>query len=206
MPSKDADRTMALLEENLDVDPNNERDLRLWLHAVRRCSHPPSIDSVIERVAYWKANSGSLEATYYLYVLNALKTLDGSVFAREDALRYIDESRQSARARRNRTRSFEWLGTATATLAKLVSHSNLGDWDEQKNFWTRTAGLARVNGRISKIEAPQAGLIEIPGGLNAFFVPAVGKFTELNVRIDCFLGFSYDGIRAWEVKPTANRD
>jgi tetratricopeptide (TPR) repeat protein len=176
MPLREIDRTTGLLEDNLDADPNNERDLCLWIQAVRRGSHPPSVDEVIERVAYWKANSGSLDATYYLYVLNALKTLDGSVFAREDTLRYIDESRQLARSRRNRTRSFEWLGTAEFPLARLVSHVSLGEWDEQ----------TKVN-----------------GGLSAFFVPAVGNFTELNLSIDCFLGFSYDGIRAWEVKPAS---
>lgn len=201
MPVREVDRTVALLEDNLEAEPNNERDLRLWIQAVRKSSRPPNVDSVIERVAYWKANSGSLEATYYLYVLNALKTLDGSPFAREDALRYIDESRLLARTRRNRTRSFEWFGTGSAALAKLVSHSSLGEWDDKRNFWSNTLGLARVTGRVSRIDGPQAGLIEVPGGLTAFFVPAVGNFTELNVLVECFLGFSYDGIRAWEVKP-----
>jgi len=145
-----------------------------------------------------------LEATYHLYILDALKTLDGSKFAREDALRYIDESRQLVRARRNRTRSFEWLGRAEAPLARLVSHASLGDWDEERNFWGRTERLDRVSGRISKIEAPQAGTIELPGGLAAFFVPAVGKFTEVNVLVDCFVGFSYEGMRAWDVRPAGS--
>jgi len=81
---------------------------------------------------------------------------------------------------------------------------SLGDWDEERNFWKRTERLARVSGRISKIEAPQAGTLELPGGLTAFFVPAVGKFTEVNVLVDCFVGFSYDGMRAWEVRPAGS--
>jgi hypothetical protein len=37
-----------------------------------------------------------------------------------------------------------------------------------------------------------------------FFVPVVGDFhagRDENRRVDCFLGFSYDGPRAREVRP-----
>jgi hypothetical protein len=36
-----------------------------------------------------------------------------------------------------------------------------------------------------------------------FFVPAVGDFharRDENRPVDCFIGFSYDGPRAWEVR------
>ncbi|MCM0589996.1 MAG: hypothetical protein KA716_06975 [Gloeotrichia echinulata DEX184] len=49
---------------------------------------------------------------------------------------------------------------------------------------------------------PAKGYIEVEGtGLKAFFVPGKdyqkGSFESKNVT--CYLGFSYSGLRAWEV-------
>jgi len=60
-----------------------------------------------------------------------------------------------------------------------------------------------VQGRIAKIEAPQTGTIEVNGGLYAFYVPALGggySRDRLNRLVDFYLGFSYDGLRAWNIK------
>ena len=75
--------------------------------------------------------------------------------------------------------------------------------------------MVRVKGRISKYNSPQSGAIEVEdSGIEAFFVPARGNastsaeeatridFTkdDVNISVDFYLGFSYDGLRAWEVK------
>jgi hypothetical protein len=62
-----------------------------------------------------------------------------------------------------------------------------------------------MKGAIASISGPEAGLIELRGGVKAFFVP--GKSGHLRGRdenraVECFLGFSYDGPRAWEVRNT----
>ena len=48
---------------------------------------------------------------------------------------------------------------------------------------------------------PQAGFIELAGGLEAFFVPAKSRLHlgSENTPVTVFLGFSYDGPRAWDV-------
>jgi tetratricopeptide (TPR) repeat protein len=201
LDSREVDKIVTLLEDNIQEDPANEKDLRLWVQAVRRSTHPPSLESVIERLGYWRANSGALDAIYYLYVCNALLAIEGSALAREDAIRYIEECRQIARSRRNRTKSFEWLGGGSG-INRLIHHSQLGDWDT-RDFWANTSLLLRVTGRIAKIEGPQAGKIEIEGGLLAFFVPSRSGHSESrseNQLVEFYLGFSYDGLRAWEVK------
>ncbi len=195
-------RIVNLLERNLQEEPNSDQNLRFWVQAVRRLKQPPSIEAVIERVSYWKANSNTLDPVYYLYVFNVLQVLEGSVWAREDARRYIEECRQMARFRRNRTKSLEWLGVGTG-ITRLVYHSELGKWLRDKDFWENTQYLSRVQGRIARIDGPQSGQIEIEGGLYAFFVPARGDYSagrSENKLVDFYLGFSYDGLRAWEVK------
>jgi len=202
LPVSDLQRIRSLLEENLQEEPSNDKDLRLWVQAVRWSKYPPSLESVIERVSYWKANSGRLDSVYYLYLLYVLSALQGSAQAKDNAERYMEECRQMARFRRNRTNSFEWLGSGSG-MNSLVHHSELGQWKTDIEFWERTDRLVRVQGRVNKVDAPQQGYIEIKGGLLVFYVPARSNHSRSrseNQPVDFYLGFSYDGLRAWEVR------
>ena len=197
---REGDTIVALLEENLREEPNSDSNLRLWMQAVRRAGNTPSLEAVLEKLAYWRAASRSIDASFYLYVVYALQAIEGSVLARESALRWLDDCRSRSRYLRNRTKSYEWLGIGTG-LGRLVHHSQLGEWSTEKDFWENTDPLARVVGRIASIEGPQAGQIETEGGFEAFFVPARGKYVrgDENRAVTFLLGFSYDGLRAWEV-------
>lgn len=200
IPPKEVDRIVSLLEDNLQEEPDSDTNLRLWVQAVRRATYPPTIEAVIERVGYWRARTDSLESSFYLYIFYALQAIDGSSLARDSAIRFLDECRAKARFRRNRTKSFEWWGKESG-VGKLVHHSQLGEWNTDSDFWENTAPLARLPGRIAIIEGPQAGQIEVAGGLKAFFVPAKGDYSRgrsENRAVTFFLGFSYDGLRAWE--------
>ncbi len=83
-----------------------------------------------------------------------------------------------------------------------MHHSRLGEWNRPKDFWEFTEPLAKVEGRISKYYGPEAAEIEVPGGLRAFFVPGKHGFVDkdINSVVSFFLGFSYDGLRAWNVR------
>ena len=202
LPDRELIRAMQLLEDNLNEEPNNDRNMRMWVQAVRRVPIPPSIESVIEKVAYWQANSGSIDSNYYMYVFNAVLALEGSAIARDSVAQYLDECRNRARLRRNRTKSFEWVGPGIG-LSKLVHHSRLGDWSQSADFWENVKPLSRVRGRITIIRGSEAGFVEVSGGMSAFFVPAKGGFAKgrsENLPVDVYLGFSYDGLRAWDVK------
>jgi tetratricopeptide (TPR) repeat protein len=199
----EADRMVELLDDCLSYEPYSDANLRLWVQAVRRSSFPLSIDSIIEKVTYWRANSGTQDASYYLYILYSLQAIGGSVLALQNALRFIEESKVKARLRRNRTKSFEWYGSGNGVSA-LVHHGQLGDWDVDKEFWSNTLPLLRLSGRVSKYDSDQSGEIEVEGGLPAFFVPVRSGFTRstaINSPVTLYLGFSYDGPRAWDVRP-----
>jgi hypothetical protein len=198
---RELDRILLLLDQNRTEEPRNEKDLRLWVRAVRRSKFPPTVDAILERIGYWKMNSGSLDALYYLYVLYALQAIEGSAVALDETNRYQEECRKQARQRGNRTKSFEWFGTGTG-IQRLIHHSDLGPWLPDKDFWQDDRQLAHIAGRIARIDAPQSGYIELESGLRAFFVPARGGYSRNqseNVRVQCYLGFSYDGLQAWGV-------
>ena len=195
-------RAVTLLSTNLDEEPNNERNLRLWLQAVRAGENPPSIDSVVEKIFYWHSNSDSLEPAYYLFVLYSLKAFEGSSLARDKANRVLDECRARSRYRRNRTKSFEWIARGEG-LKRLLHQDALGEWDRDCQFWSDPSPLDRLNGVVSHIQGPEAGEIETTSGLKAFYAPGPAGHhqgeTE-NRRVTFYIGFSYDGLRAWDVK------
>ncbi|MEQ8854145.1 RNA-binding domain-containing protein [Gimesia sp.] len=202
LKNSEIERSLKLLNDNLDEEPNNERNLRLWLQAIRMSLHPPSLDTVIEKLAYWRANSDTLEPVFYLFVAYSLKAIEGSSLAKDNALKCLEECSIRSRYRRNRSKSFEWLGIGDG-LKRLIHQDSLGDWDSDKQFWTDPSKLERVNGIIRRIQGPESGELEIDSGLRAFFVPARSghyKGESENRRITCFIGFSYDGLRAWSVK------
>ena len=200
VPKRHVERVVELLASNLSAEPRNDQNIRLWMQASRFREMPPSVESVFEQVQYWRSSPGSVDATYYAYVLNALMAIDGSSFALQRYEQLLGECRELTRLRRNRDRSYEWLGDGTG-IAQLVHQSRLGDWDRERGFWQNTESLARVRGRVARVNGPQAGLIELSGGLEAFFVPArsgLSRGSE-NTPVSAFLGFSYDGPRAWDI-------
>lgn len=199
LSKREVDRVKRFLEENLEEETKDSTSLRLWLRVVRFSGAQPSLDSIIERVAYWKHNTGSLDAAYYLYVLHTLRALDGSAQALSDMDRALDDTRALARYRRDRTRSLEWIGTGEG-IRKLIHQSQLGEW--QNDFRASACLLSRMNARVKSIDGPQKGIIELATGIEAFFVPGrsdIHAGRDENVPVTCYIGFSYDGLRAWSV-------
>jgi tetratricopeptide (TPR) repeat protein len=196
-------RTVSLLEQNVQQEPGEDVNYRLWLQAIR-CERPGqrNLEAIIERVAYWRTNSGSLDSLFYLYVLYALLAIEGSTTAAQDAEVNLDRCRAMAKNRRNRTRSLEWLAPGQG-IHRLVPAPELGEWDREQEFWSDAGALARMTGRISRIRGPQAGEVLLECGLPAFFVPARGGFAagrSENQAVAFFLGFSFEGLRAWSVE------
>lgn len=199
---KELSRCVELLEENATEEPGFGENIRLWIQASRFLTSPPSLDDAIERVAYWKSIKGGVDATYYLSVLYALQALDGSTLALDRHLRELEECRNLSRLRRTRKLSFEWLSNGGG-LQQITRAEQLGDWNKGTGFWTDTDKLLRIEGSVSSITGPQAGEIELIGGIKAFFVPGLAgldRGRSENTRVTCVLGFSYDGPRAWLVK------
>ena len=200
LTDNETDRVRRLLEENLEEEVNDSTSLRLWLRAIRQLRSPPTLDFAIEKVAYWKVNTGALDAMYYLYVLHTLHAINGSLQGAADAEKALEECRRLAQFRRDRTRSFEWIGSGNG-IGALVHQSRLGEW--QEDFWSSTDALCRLRGRIKNIGGPQRGLIELDNGIKAFFVPGrsgVHSSRDENALVNFYLGFSYDGPRAWDVR------
>lgn len=201
LQAKEIERSISLLQDNIQEEPGKSSNMRLWLQAIRASKTPPSIDTIIEKVAYWGVISDDINAHYYLYILYALQAFLGSTVAINRSQEALDKCRQLARFRRDRTKSFEWIGNGNG-IKQLIHQSELGEWEAEINFWGSSNKLLKLEGVISQIRGPEGGTIEVKG-MKAFFVPGVSGHIQgqaENRRVLFFLGFSYDGLRAWDVE------
>ncbi|QKK08058.1 MAG: hypothetical protein HND58_07640 [Planctomycetota bacterium] len=204
MKEQSVSRCVRLLQENLDDAPADATSLRMWLRAVRHLKPVPSVESVLEKIALWRAHSDSLDAAYYQFVLYSLLALDGSVLSTREAERALSQSQELSKYRKRRTWSYEWLGRGRG-IQQLVHQFELGEWDATEEFYPNRSRLHRIVGHVDSIDGPQRGIIELESGQKAFFVPArttLVQDRDMNTKIDCYLGFSYDGLRAWDVRTT----
>jgi tetratricopeptide (TPR) repeat protein len=196
------ERIVTLMEQNIREEPKSDYNIRYWFRAIRYSRHQ-NITVALDRVTNWKTIGDSLEANYYLYVLYVLEALDGDTIRLVKAEDLINQSTEKSRNQAKRTRSFEWLGEGIG-LRRLKHYSELGEWDEEADFYSNTTGLAWVEGVVKKYRSPRAGTIEITlCGLPVFFVPAkagIERGKHANVRVRFYLGFSYSGLRAWNVE------
>ena len=205
MTDEDLARVVELARENIEQEPTSDYNLRLWLRAVRT-EDALGVDYVAERLAYKRLQDPSLDTAFYLYILKFLQLESGDLAVKDELPNLIEECSRLARELSRTTTSFEWLGKESG-LAALVHISSLGDWDPVETFWTNTNQLRPTRGRIALIRNQGSGQIELPSGLLAFFIPNRGAVPggyiagqDIGREVEFFLGFSYDGLRAWSVR------
>ena len=198
-------RVVGLAKDNIVEEPASDYNLRLWLRAVRT-ENALSVDGVAEQLAYKRLQNPSVDTAYYLYIMKFLQLESGDLAVAHEVPGLIEECSRLAQDLSRTTTSFEWIGKATG-LAALVHFSTLGAWDDRKSFWPNTEYLRNVRGHIAQIRNQGSGEIELPSGLRAFFIPSRGAVPggyivgqDIGREVEFFLGFSYDGLRAWSVR------
>ena len=208
LTGRDLTRIVELAKSNVEEEPGSDHNLRLWLRAVR-IENILSLDGIAEQLAYKRLQNPSLDTAYYLYIMKFLQLESGDWAARQDLPQLMEECRNLASGLQRTTTSFEWFGKESG-LGSLVHSSTLGEWDDKENFFSNSASLRPVKGRIAEIRHQGSGYIELTSGLRAFFVPSRGRAygrqdgryvsgQDINREVEFFLGFSYDGLRAWSV-------
>ena len=203
-------RVLGLANDNITEEPASDYNLRLWLRAVRT-ENALSVDRVAERLGYKRLQNPSVDTTYYLYIAKFLQLESGDLGAKSQVSNLIEECAREARGMSRTTSSFEWLGNESG-LGGLIHVSTLGKWDPDRGFWTNTEPLKRVGGRIAIIRNQGNGEIELPSGLRVFFAPSRGAIPggyiagqDTGREVEFYLGFSYDGLRAWSVRDPGER-
>lgn len=203
--SHELNQCIQYLDENIFEDPTNTQNIRLWLQAVRHATNPPHIVQCIAKIGSWtqivqQNNNSILEGYYYLYVLNSVRAIsEGNTFD-HTAAQIVKELQDKMKSFvKNEKFCYEWFGKGDG-ITQMVHHKRLGEFTS--DFFEKNKGiLAEVTGRIKDVNSSQQGIIVLDCGLEAFFVPNIGGFTERNKneRVKCYIGFRYDQIQAWSV-------
>ncbi|MDX2647283.1 hypothetical protein PV341_27695 [Streptomyces sp. PA03-1a] len=183
----------------------NDSDVRTWFRCYRQLDEYEELRA-LERFAILNHEKQSLECNYYLYVLRFLRWFRGDEQSQLEAQRYLEESKRLARDSR-RQYSYEWMAVAAdggaSAIPELVHFTELGERRDEPVLWERPERLLKVSGVIQEIEGPQLGWISVAHGhMRAFFAPK-DKFLrsrDINAPVEFYLGFSYEGLRAWSVE------
>lgn len=205
----DLKRVAGLMKKNLREEPDRDWNVRLWFQAARRLPGT-NIDDALELLKYWYSRSHSLEVIYQLYMLLTVKAIDGSDQARLAVEQLLKEGKEKSMKLPNSTFAFDWMGEGEE-LTRLVHFSRLGEFDRERGFYPNESLLVRVPGTVAKINTGQSGWLELKCGLTAFFVPHERRRAgsvqfvdrDINREVEFYLGFSYEGLRAWSVTPKA---
>ena len=208
LSSRELARVVELANANFDAEPGSDYNMRIWLRAART-QNALSVDTIAERLAYKRLQNPSPDTAYYLYIMKFLQLDAGDLAVKQELPRLMEECQRLAAGLQRTTTSFEWFGNGHG-LGSLVHSSTLGEWDEPQGFFSNSDNLRPVRGLISEIRHQGSGYIELRSGLRAFFVPSRGRphgrgaggyvRGDINREVEFFLGFSYDGLRAWSVR------
>lgn len=176
---------LSLMEQNIENEPNNEINFYLWFQAARYSKI--TIDEALSKTSKWKANSNTTDAIYYLYILKVVRALDGYSDSVFDANNLIRECKSKGKSN---IVVYEWYGSGF-DLNKLVNRNSITE--DNKN-----TKLQFVEGYFTEYLHDGSGKITIQDKLEVFFSPTQAKLTssDLNRRVQFYLGFSYDGLRA----------
>lgn len=178
------ERILSLMSDNMKVDAKNISNFLLWFRAARYSSL--SVDDIITRIAQWNGGNPALDLSFYLFVFNAIKAIEGSSEAVALAKNYLQECRSLGG--NNRIYVKDWYGKAPQ---KIISNYELKGSPQKYNLY-------EVTGYVKTYQHPGNAIIELDCGLDVFFKPSVKGIQEssLNHNVRFKLGFSYDGLRA----------
>jgi hypothetical protein len=180
---------LTIMEKNIVDEPSNEKNFYLWFRAARYSD--VKILDAISKLANWRANSSVVDSLYYFYILKVISAIqEGSTADANDACTLIKECKAKAPKSQNLTTCFEWYGKGK-DLGRLVSKIDFDDSNKDDK-------LELVSGYFTDYKHNGDGIITIGGVLEVFFSPVQAKLTEddKGKKVEFYLGFSYDGLRA----------
>lgn len=185
---KSNERLLRLMDENMKNDSKNIHNFVLWFRVARYSNL--STDEILAKLIQWKAISPAIDLSFYSYVFNTIKAIEGSSEAVILAEKYIKECRSMGGS--NHIFVKEWYGNAPQGIVNNAERRTNAD-----NY-----KLLEVTGYVTKYQHLGHAIIEMECGLEVFFKPSANGLTDscLNHNVTFYLGFSYDGLRAESVK------
>ena len=182
--TKAKERILTLMSDNMKTDGSSIVNFLLWFKAARYSSL--TTDEILTRLAQWNSTNPAMDLSFYIFVFNAIKAIEGSSEAAERARKALQECQKLGG--NNRIGLKEWYGNAPqGIISNFERNNNPTAFD-----------LYEVEGYVKDYQHPGNAVIQLDCGLEVFFKPSVKGITQSsqNHRVKFLLGFSYDGLRA----------
>ncbi len=199
---KDLNRIIEHIEENLK-NKVEVRDLRLWFEAARRTN--TSTHEIIKKVEQWEFQKPSVDTAYFLMCLYAIQAINGVKSGVDNYEKYQRKVTDRINTPYSKVFCVEWVGLANDN-AILLNNKQVGVWLRDKQFFEKEPdSLMRLKGKVIKYISRTQGYIEIENvGIQVMYQPAhcnhYSDDAQKGTRVEFYLGFNYDGARAFEVK------
>jgi hypothetical protein len=199
---KDLSRIIEHIEENLK-NKVEVRDLRLWFEAARRINI--NTNEIIKKVEQWEFQKPSVDTAYFLMCLYATQAINGIKSGVDNYEKYQRSVLDRINTPYSKVFCVEWVGLANGN-AVLLNNKQVGVWVRDKQFFEKEPdSLMRLKGKVIKYISRTQGYIEIENvGIQVMYQPAhcnhYSDDEQKGTRVEFYLGFNYDGARAFEVK------
>lgn len=193
---------LELMERNIDQEPNNEINIRIWFNALRYLeTNSPELflDEALSKLAIWKSIGGNREAYYYYFILICIKAIENSSMAESQIPFLLKELKDKTKNMPNKNVIYEWLGKGTG-VQRLFNCIDEGKGRVRYDIVAEKG--AYLDGIITHYSNERNATIT-SHGMEVFFTPfPTGQIRpsvtkeDIGKRVRFIPGFSYDGIRA----------
>ncbi len=193
---------LNLMEKNIDQEPNNETNIRIWFNALRLLetdSPELFLDEALSKLAIWKNIGGNREAYYYYFILICVKAIENSSMAEAQIPLLLHELKDKTKNMPNKNVIYEWLGKGTG-VQRLFNCIDEGKGRVRYDIVTEKG--AYLEGVVIHYTNERNATI-LSHGMEVFFTPfptgqagpSVTK-EDIGKKVRFIPGFSYDGVRA----------
>lgn len=200
--AKTVEYIMKLMEDNIENEPTNGSNIRIWFNALRYCenSNPEILlDDAIEKLGIWKRIGNNYEAYYYYFILMCIKALEGSSRAEAIIPSLQEELKIKTSHMPNNRVIYEWLGSGKGVNRLISTYYRSNGIDRKHSIEEIEEKAEYISGRIAKYSSDRSAQIR-SHNMEVFYSPSMQIESttqdDLGKKVQFILGFSYDGLRA----------
>jgi DNA invertase Pin-like site-specific DNA recombinase len=162
----------------------------------------------------WVAANGPCDPRSSLGHMSYQAYLSQREQAKDVQRQVLDEIRECNRLTQRsgyRDYPYEYLGTGSTSGCPLVHFSELPNWDRKTDDFTNPKAARKkimvLTGIIDDITSPEKGWVRLAEKLHAFFPPRneFKRSEHVGREVEFYLGFTYDGMRAYGVRLRGNQ-
>ena len=192
------------LERNMDIEPENEANVGMWINALRELDtdQPEDlIDKALMKLNALKSTGKNMEALYYYFALTCIKAIENASVAAASVPFLLNDLKDKCRNMPNKNKIYEWIGKGKG-IKRLFKAPREKYESNGKGYYEFIMEHGYyLSGVLKEYHSGRSAIIS-SNGMDVFFTPSPTGAPESVTKTDVgrsvrfIAGFSYDGVRA----------